>query len=332
MFKHVSQAELSSVIQNVSQKMGVVAAIVEKDYWVCFVLHYLFSHPEWKNVFTFKGGTSLSKCFNLIYRFSEDVDLVLDWRILGYAKDEPWINRSKRGQVQFNIEMNIKAQKFIRTHFLEIMRKDFNEMRITDFEIAIDTSDEMTVLFTYPKMYTLDYLKSQIRLEIGPLAVRSPSEQRNITPYIYDYYPQLFSARSIQVMTVLPERTFWEKATILHQETNRPKRSLMPIRYARHYYDLYCISKSPYKQSALRETELLRNVIHFKSKFYPRSWDNYEEVTFKTLRLVPIESRLKEVEADYKEMTEMFFGIAPSFKEMMETITELENEIHALER
>lgn len=93
---------LEQVIRNASQRIGLNEVILEKDYWVCFVLNYLFSKCKWKDDFTFKGGTSLSKCFNIIQRFSEDIDLILDWRVIGYNLDEPWKERSNTKQDNFN--------------------------------------------------------------------------------------------------------------------------------------------------------------------------------------------------------------------------------------
>ena len=81
-YKKMSKNELEQVIKNASLKIGVNEVILEKDYWVCFVLNYLFTKCKWKEAFNFKGGTSLSKCFNLIHRFSEDIDLILDWRVI----------------------------------------------------------------------------------------------------------------------------------------------------------------------------------------------------------------------------------------------------------
>ena len=103
-YKKMSKNELEQVIKNASLKIGVNEVILEKDYWVCFVLNYLFSKCKWKEAFTFKGGTSLSKCFNLIHRFSEDIDLILDWRVIGYSFDEPWQERSNTKQDKFNKE------------------------------------------------------------------------------------------------------------------------------------------------------------------------------------------------------------------------------------
>ena len=142
--------------------------------------------------------------------------------------------------------------------------------------------------------------------------------------------PLLFDGEFIEVRTVLPERTFWEKATILHHEANRPKELAIPRRYARHYYDLVCIANSPYKDRAFKGHELLEKVVQFKQKFYPRKWAKYEESTTKTIRLMPDEYRLKEIKEDYKNMTEMFFGEYPGFEELMNSVLELEKEIHKI--
>lgn len=99
------------LFRNTADKMGLNDAIVEKDFWVCFTLDYLFHRSPWKDAITFKGGTSLSKAFNLISRFSEDIDLILDWRILGYGKDEPWEKRSNTKQDAFNKEARACLKK-----------------------------------------------------------------------------------------------------------------------------------------------------------------------------------------------------------------------------
>lgn len=113
-YKRISNNELEQVIRNASQKNGVNEVILEKDYWVCFVLNYLFSKCKWKDAFTFKGGTALSKCFHLIQRFSEEIDLILDWRVIGYGMKEPWIERSGTKQDKFNKESNQRTEKFLK--------------------------------------------------------------------------------------------------------------------------------------------------------------------------------------------------------------------------
>ena len=329
-YKKMSKNELEQVIKNASLKIGVNEVILEKDYWVCFVLNYLFSKCKWKEAFTFKGGTSLSKCFNLIQRFSEDIDLILDWRVIGYRFDEPWLERSNTKQGIFNKESNHKTEDFLKNVFDSQLDSDFKDMLNEEFHISIDESEPSTVLFEYPKAFKSSYVTQAVRLEIGTLAAWTPSEIVRVVPDIQKIYPMLFDGDFIEVRTVLPERTFWEKATILHHEANRPKELAIPKRYARHYYDLACIANSPYKERAFKNPELLEKVVQFKQKFYPRKWAKYEEATAETIRLIPDDYRLKEIKEDYKNMTEMFFGEYPSFENMMNSILELEKEIHKI--
>lgn len=329
-FKKISKRELQSIIRNASEKLGINEVIIEKDYWLCFVLNYIFTESEWKGAFTFKGGTSLSKCYNLIKRFSEDIDLILDWRVIGYGKNEPWQFRSNNQQHKFNKESNVKTEEFLKNFFVPKMKLDFKKLIKDDFQIYVDSSDPQVVFFAYPTSFQSDYVKQVIRLEIGALAEWTPSEIVDIIPDLYKIYPMLFVGDSISVRTVLPERTFWEKVTILHHEANRPKDSKMPIRYARHYYDIYCFAHSIYRNSSLKYQKLLEKVVLFKEKFYPRKWAKYEEATVEKIRLLPDVYRFKEIESDYNQMKEMFFGEVPLFEDLISTISSLEEDIHKL--
>ncbi|MBB1532882.1 MAG: nucleotidyl transferase AbiEii/AbiGii toxin family protein [Mogibacterium sp.] len=330
-YKKISQNDLEEVIKIASLRIGVNEVILEKDYWVCFVLNYLFSKCKWKDAFTFKGGTSLSKCFGLIQRFSEDIDLILDWRVIGYRFDEPWLERTNTKQGKFNKESNQKTEEFLKNEFVSQLDSDFKDMLNEEFHISIDESEPSTVLFEYPKVFKSSYVTQAVRLEIGTLASWTPSKVVHVVPDIQKIYPMLFDGDFIEVRSVLPERTFWEKATILHHEANRPKELAIPKRYARHYYDLVCIANSPYKDRALKNSELLEDVVQFKQKFYPRKWAKYEEATTETIRLVPEDYRLKEIKEDYKNMTEMFFGEYPSFENLINSVLELEKEIHKIQ-
>ena len=169
-----------------------------------------------------------------------------------------------------------------------------------------------------------------IRLEIGALAAWTPAELVDIVPYAAEQYPQLFKQKEVSVLTVAPERTFWEKATILHHEANRPEHLSMPQRYSRHYYDLYCMAKSPVKEKAFARLDLLQKVVDFKMKFYPRAWARYPEAVPATLKLLPPNYRLGALLEDYTAMRNMLYGEIPSFDTMMEAVGELEKEIHAL--
>ncbi len=329
-YKMISKTDLEQVIRNASHKLGIHEAILEKDYWGCFALNYLFSSCKWNQAFTFKGGTSLSKCFNLINRFSEDIDLILDWRYIGYGMNEPWDNRSNTKQDKFNKETNLKTQEFLKREFLPQLQKDFSELLDDRFILKVDEIDKQTILFEYPKSFRSTYLTQSVRLEIGALAAWIPSDVVTIVPELQKIYPMLFNGSGIKVRTVLPERTFWEKATILHHEANRPKELAMPKRYARHYYDLFCMTNSIYKDAALKNIELLPKVVEFKQKFYPRGWAHYENATSKTIKLIPDNDRIEEIRLDYKEMQEMFFGKYPEFDDIIAVLRSLEDELHTL--
>lgn len=319
-----SKDDLRVLITNTARKKNISEAVVEKDYWVTYFLDYLFNENKWKEYFTFKGGTSLSKCFGIIQRFSEDIDLILDWRVLGYDKLEPWLIRSNTKQDKFNKDINEKTERFLKEDFLTELVKDFSQ---EDFEFEIDSLDPQTVLFSYPKIFDSNYLSQTIRLEIGSLAAWTPATNISIIPIIGDAYANIFKEKT-NLRTVSVERTFWEKATILHHEANRPESSKMPHRYARHYYDMYKIANSKYKDKAIKDKELLRKVTEFKMKFYPRKWAKYEDAMDSKLRLVPDKFRFLELENDYKAMSEMIYGEYPSFEEIIKILKELETEIN----
>lgn len=319
-----SKDDLRVLITNTARKKNISEAVVEKDYWVTYFLDYLFNENKWKEYFTFKGGTSLSKCFGIIQRFSEDIDLILDWRVLGYDKLEPWLIRSNTKQDKFNKEINEKTERFLKEDFLTELIKDFSQ---EDFEFEINSLDPQTILFSYPKIFDSNYLSQTIRLEIGSLAAWTPATNISIIPIIGDAYANIFKEKT-NIRTVSVERTFWEKATILHHEANRPESSKMPHRYARHYYDMYKIANSKYKDKAIKDKELLRKVTEFKMKFYPRKWAKYEDAMDSKLRLVPDKFRFLELENDYKAMSEMIYGEYPSFEEIIKILKELETEIN----
>lgn len=167
-----------------------------------------------------------------------------------------------------------------------------------------------------------------IRLEIGALAAWTPAEIREITPYAAIKYPRLFSQPTTDILTVLPERTFWEKVTILHREANRPEGKNFPTRYSRHYYDLYCMMNSPVKNAALNNIALLEKVVEFKEKFYRCPWAKYEEAKIGTMKLMPPEINMQALKDDYEHMQNMIFGDIPDFDIILETIGQFEKELN----
>ncbi len=302
--------------------------VVEKDFWVCWTLKRIFSHPELKDKLLFKGGTSLSKAFGLIDRFSEDIDLVLDWRLV--TDQDPVAKRSNTKQQALNAEINELAKVYIAETLLGVLNDAlgaFCEIEVSDE----DDAQGHVVTIHYPKTAEESgFLRPDIQLEIGPLASWLPHANRIIRPYAAEEFPDLFKDKDCPVKVVDAERTFWEKATILHHEANRPDTSIVPSRYSRHYYDLHFMARSPVKDSALRDLDLLHDVVEFKKRFYPRGWARYDLAVPGSFQLIPPDRILTAMRKDYAAMEEMIFGSRPSFEEIITSLSKLENEINAL--
>lgn len=319
--------ERSELFQIVSNEMGVPAVIVEKDFWVCYILDFLFNRSIFKSHLIFKGGTSLSKCYHLINRFSEDIDLILDWGEIGYSIDEPWNERSNAGQERFKAETIERTNAYLSEVFVPHVHAALSSE--LGFELKIfPAKEEETVIIAYPKQFVSTATLDVIRLEVGPLAEWTPSESVKIQTYLAEYRPGLIQKPQFNVNTVKPERTFWEKATILHQEANRPPEKLMPLRYSRHYYDMYQMGHSFVKGVALENIPLLSTVIAFKDKFYRTPWSHLSEALPGSFRLVPPTFRMKELKSDYKSMQQMFIGGYPTLDEIIQYLQELELEIN----
>ena len=314
-----------------AEQMAMPPGIVEKDFWVVWTLDYLFARSPWKTQLAFKGGTSLSKAFGLIKRFSEDIDLILDWRLLGYGLREPWEERSNTQQDLFNEAANARSAAFLKDVFVPRIKADLEAESGRALDIGMDAVDPNTVVFRYPCAFGDESILREIRIESGALAAWTPAQTCDIVSYAAEQYPQIFKSPVARVYTVAPERTFWEKATILHREAMRtPERGLPPGRYSRHYYDLWCLCQSCVKAKALGDIPLLDAVVAFKRKFYRCNWAHYERATAKEIMLNPPGHAIGALEADYRHMQNMIFGPRPAFSEILETIRHLESEIHGI--
>ena len=324
----MDRAERAALVELDASETGLPEAIVEKDLWVCYLLDYLFHRSEFRGSIVFKGGTSLSKAFGLIERFSEDVDLILDWQLIGYGLNEPWEERSNTKQDKFKLETIERTDAYLKDTFAPSLKAGLSAELEIDADVRMGDAEE-TVLFAYPKLFTSEATLDVVKLEIGPLPAWTPSQPATVTPYVAELHPQLFSSPSTTVATAMPERTFWEKATILHQETNRPAAKAMPRRYARHYYDMFKLAHSDVAERAIAQPELLAKVVAFKEKFYRTPWAKLSDAKPGTLRLSPQPERVAELEADYASMRPMIFGEVPAFDDVLESMEELERRINA---
>ena len=323
----ISNEELELVIDSTSDRLNMAKAIIEKDLWVCMILNYLFSEFKYKDSIVFKGGTSLSKVYKLIERFSEDIDLALDWKVLGYGAQEPYEDRSNTKQIKFNEALNNDTKMFLKDELLPILQKDFNKiLKDKSWHFYIDEVDGQTICFDYPKSYTDSSILQVIRLEIGCLAEPIPVNNRTITTYIEDVHPDVFNEH-IEVIAVDSLRTFFEKLTILHREANRINGNY-PTRYSRHFYDVYKMLLTDIKEKSFENIQLLKAVIEFKKKFYTSKWAKYDEILEGKLKLIPAEDGLTIFSEDYDSMKKMLFGEKIPFDRIIKTLQEYEYDLN----
>lgn len=308
---------------------GMNPAIMEKDFWVCWALKHLFEDENLSPHMVFKGGTSLSKVYGLIERFSEDIDLILDWRLIGYGKGDadPFQTfSSKTKQNQFNEQINAKAAEYIAKTLISQLRRAF--AGCPQVAVEVDTANPHVVNVSYPRAFDEGYIRPAVCLEIGPLASWVSSSMHSIKPYAATEFPDIFEEPTCEVLATSAERSFWEKATILHQQTHQPKQ--IPSRYSRHYYDLSRMATHGVCDSALADLGLLADVVDFKKHFYPSGWANYNDAKPGTMKLVPGENHIRDLAGDYEAMGVMIFGDVPDFDQIIATLRELERRINAL--
>jgi predicted nucleotidyltransferase component of viral defense system len=305
-------------------RKAIRPSAVEKDFWICWLLMKIYTHPRLSALLRFKGGTSLSKCFGVIERFSEDIDLILDWTELTQADLTQALSNNQ--QSKLNDEINSQAQDVIKQELLPLIQERVNGYCLAE----IDEDDPHTINVSYPRSFPNDYLRDQIRLEIGPLADMVPFGHYVVTSYAAEEFPKLFKQPSVELDAIKPERTFWEKVTILHAEAHRPDNKPQPARYSRHYYDVYRMLGTEIQQAALANLDLLEDVVRFKKKFYYSAWANYDLAVLPTIRLIPGDKVMTSLKADYAEMREMIFSDYPSLEEIMSAIADFEQRLNQL--
>ena len=307
--------------------LGLPPASIEKDFWVCWMLWKLFSLPEWGVHLIFKGGTSLSKGWGLIERFSEDIDIVINRDFLGFGGDESPEKAPSNKQRKKRFEgLRMACQSFIRSALTPALQHCFIDTLPSDAEWALEIAppeedpDGQTLLFQYPRALTVSspYLRLQVKIEFGARSDTWPTESPTIRPYLAQAYPEIFATGSFQIKAVSPERTFWEKAMLLHEETYRPPEKGIKGRLARHYYDLWCLIEKGVSERVLQNPDLFSCVAEHRAAFFHQNWVNYETLRPGSLRLLPGTDQIAAWQQDYNAMRgEMFFGEVPTFDDIL---------------
>jgi hypothetical protein len=328
-----TRKDREAICNQTAVAMGVSPAIVEKDFWVCWTLHQIFQFNGFPRLI-FKGGTSLSKAFGIIQRFSEDIDLVINRHELGFNDDNDPAHQQGTKLRERTIEKlkgscrNIIAGEFVPR--LEARIRSIIGGHGWTLELDPNAPDGDTVEFRYPAgipdSLASRYMRPAVRLELGCRGDQIPCEEATVTPYVAEAFPDQFQVRSVNVTAIGPERTFWEKATILHREYHRAAAG-KPVmeRVFRHYHDLVVIAKHPRGVNALKNLKLLEQVVEHKKRFFREAGAQYELAKKGTLRLEPSPKLEEAVRKDYEKMREMYFGQEPDFDAVMTEIRELEH-------
>lgn len=310
--------------------------IIEKDYWVVWVLERLFSLEKMKSHLTFKGGTSLLKVYGLIDRFSEDIDLSIEREFFGFgAPHDPESAPSKKKQNALIENLSKACSNYVQTQMLASLKEAFSAKLETTsgWQIYPDQEDRdsQTLLFEYPSQASkAGYIRPLVKIEIGARSEHWPTSEHRIKSYVKEVLKEKIHESEILVRVLNAERTFWEKATILHQYAHLPEGKKLPPRISRHYYDFFRLLNSEIKEKALIETALLERVAIHKSIYFASNWANYETARKEILKLFPPTRILKELKKDYTLMQTMFFREIPDWELILKTIEQFEKELNSL--
>lgn len=313
----------------------VTPQVAEKDFWVCWTLSRLFPVSKAEPDFLFKGGTSLSKVYGAIARFSEDIDLSMSPALIGESPEQAH-RLSNTARRKLFERMIAAARAHLHGELLPTLAADFERVlgasrRRCSWSLAVDPENADAITFAYPVAVTSapGYVRQRILLEFGVRSEMSPWGEHTVTPYAADTAPDAFRNPSVSVPTLAAERTFWEKATLLHAAYHQsPTRPV--TRLSRHYADLAALAAHASGAAALADLELLGRVVRHKSVFYPAQGARYDLAVPGTLRLAPHPELRDRLAVDYREMREMFFGDAEvrPFAQIVADLEALETSIN----
>jgi predicted nucleotidyltransferase component of viral defense system len=312
-----------------SRQIGLPSSsAAEKDWWVVHTLAIIFS-MECANALIFKDGTSLSKGWNVIHRFSEGIDLALDREFLGFSGEltKGEIRKLRRKSFQFISEVFTKELK---NKFIEL---GFKDLTVKPREVENHDQDPLIIEIYYNKLTETDtYLKPGVLVEVGSRSLKEPFTQRTFGTFVSEIYTDNpFTDKPITIPIVNPERTFLEKIFLLHEEFQKPQDKIRVERLSRHLYDIEKLSQTEYAEIALQDSELYNTIVRHRSKFAAISGIDYAKHNPENIKFIPPDSIIKMWEADYEEMKgSMIYGQLLEFDKLIIKLTELQKLINEI--
>lgn len=325
----LSKEQQRMVLTQAANKTGLPVQAVEKDLWVTVVLQIVFSLPI-ANRLVFKGGTSLSKVWKVIRRFSEDIDLAIDPSIWGFEGDltKKQIKRLRK-----------TSSIFVRDELCRSLQKAVSETGMEQWlQVESDPDGEGDGTYPEPRVIhisykslfdeDLPYLNSEVKLEIGARSLLEPMAKAAVTSILEDTLPISTTIKQVMIPTALAEKTFLEKAFLLH-ELFSAQSSREANRKSRHLYDLAQIMNTDIASRAIADDDLWNTIHHHRELFTSMSGVDYTPDIRKRIRLLPPDDVIDDWRNDYKDMqSSMIYGEKPTFTELMKKMRELENLFH----
>ena len=319
------------ILQQSASREHLPEYAVEKDWWVSMTLKALFN-TSCKDYLEFKGGTSLSKGWHLIDRFSEDIDVALNYRFFVPQLDNNTQLKNLRK----------KSRKFIIDALAEDLYAQMKALGLSGYEVKPEIADEAgnpissdadpTVVYVnYPSVSSdsSPYVPSRVKIEVSCLSMDEPFEMRTISSIISEHFPEDDDATECTIPVVLPSRTFLEKAFLLNEEYQKP--APRSLRMTRHLYDLEKLMDTDFGKLALSDMELYGRIVEHRRKFYHVGYADYGKDYPEAIEFIPPERCIKQWEADYAEMQEHFvYGKHLSFDNLLKRISELQDRFRTL--
>ncbi|MDD4425670.1 MAG: nucleotidyl transferase AbiEii/AbiGii toxin family protein [Mariniphaga sp.] len=324
-FYQLPKEDKLKIIEQISARTPLPDYAVEKDWWVVQTLRIIAGMDFAKHIL-FKGGTSLSKAWKLIDRFSEDIDLALDKAVLGIDTVQT------KKQVK---QLRSKSKSFITHEFFPLLKKGFVDAGINDTHIFIPETtenDPLSIEIHYPNVTQYSkYIKPRVLIEIGSRSLKEPFTEQTIISFITEQFPeQDFADEPVIIATATPERTFLEKIFLLHEEFQKDE--IRTDRLSRHFYDIEKMMDTPFAKEALANHVLYQTIVQHRKFLFSIGAVDYNLHQPQTINLIPPDKHLKEWEKDYTELSvNMIYGDKLSWEKLLERIKELTDRINKLD-
>jgi len=343
LWKNLTASERLAAVQTTAAGKNIEERAVEKDWWVTAVLKALFN-TSCRDYLLFKGGTSISKGWPIIERFSEDIDLSLDRQYFLDVLDLQYAAAGNNTQLK---NLRKASRKFIHGTLSQELGLQLTAMGLTGFTVSNQTtvptaegtkpidadSDPTVIQVAYDSIfpaYEGDILPS-VKIEISCLSMSEPFEEKPITTLIHDRFPELDQELSTVIRTVTPARTFLEKAFLLNEEFQKEQPRFR--RMSRHLYDLEKLMDTDYGKAALQDVDLYRAIVEHRRKFYHLGYVNYDLDYPASITFMPEGETLDAYRRDYNDnmVNGYIYGEAMSFDALIERIKLLQQRFRAIE-